>query len=48
VKGKIESEITATQDQALKLNIMRQKYYKRKKTANGDCTKFDQTVENII
>jgi hypothetical protein len=40
LKGETESEITAIQDQALKLNIMRQKYYKRRQIANGHPVKI--------
>jgi hypothetical protein len=36
VKRETESEIIATQDQALQTNIMQQSYYKQKQRANAD------------
>jgi hypothetical protein len=37
LKGESVSEVTATQDQALKENIMQQKYYKQKQRAIACC-----------
>jgi hypothetical protein len=48
LKGETDSEIIAAQDQALPPNIMQQKYYTQKQTANVDCKQFDETVEQII
>jgi len=36
VKRETESEIIATQDQALQTNIMQQSYYKQEQRANAD------------